>query len=371
MTIYITISFITLFLGRVICNGENVYIDNKNNTRALIALSLLLIVWSIVYTFRGIYVGGDAQVYFAKYKLIYQNDIELTTYFSQYRDIGFALLQYLCLKLSDGNWFVFQFVLAIFTYFPVIYTIYKHSEDILSSLLLYIFTMVFFSGFNGTKQAIAVSIIFYGYYEGFLKKKWIWFIISSLIAFSFHSTVILVIPFLLLSKYRINSRPVWITICVLIFSFFVIWDLWIYILAFLEGIGQIKLAKDYASVDASARGSSLLRTIVSFSPVLIASFNKKFLFEHNKKNENEMIILIFASLFTMLSMRYWIFSRMASYFNIVSIMFIPSLVNLLPAKNIKIGKILVCFMYFLFMVILLLHGDGHFYPYYFWRENEI
>ena len=365
MTVYIVTCVITLIIGNIIANKKNT-VAKINDYNIIILIGLLLVVWSSIYAFRGLYVGTDTYAYHRHFFLIPVLGNSFSSYVLLSRDIGFTCVQYLCYIFTGGNWFVYQYILGVLTYLPIIYVIYKNSDDVPLSLLLYIFTLSFHSGFNGTRQTIAVSIISFCYYEAFLKKEWIKALILTIIAFLFHSTVILIIPFLLLSQFKINSKLVKLTFVGLLISFIFLWDLWIYFIALLEGLGQTKLASDYANIDSSSRGSSLLRAIVVFSPALLAFFISKKI-QMSEKGENEMILIVFAGLFSLLSMKYWIFSRIALYFNIMTVLFIPRLINIIKVKNSIDLKFLIGITYFLYMVALLLHGDGHYYPYYFWE----
>lgn len=369
MTIYIVTCIFTLLLGNLAQNRNEIHVEKIVNNNSIIANGLLLILWSCVYAFRGLNVGADTYAYYRLYYLIPQLSENLYSYIFSSRDIGFTLIRYICYIFSGGSWLVYQFILGIITYLPIIYVINKYSDDVPFSLLLYIFTLSFFCGFNGTRQTIAVNIIALGYYEAFLKQNWKKVFIILIIAFLFHSTVILVIPFLYLSKFHINSKQIKIAILILIFSFIFLWDLWSYIIAFLDNVGQEKLAADYGNIDASSRGSSLLRAIVVFSPVVLAHFYQKKLFEENIESEKEMILIIFAGLFSLLSMKFWIFSRIALYFNIMTVMFVPRLLKNYSDKYQKLRKIIIGLAYFLYMIALLLHGDGHYYPYYFWWDK--
>lgn len=325
---------------------------------------LLLLVWCSVFAFRAVTVGTDAPGYYRTYMSIWNNNLTYSQFTAYQRDWLFNYLEFFCAKLSHGNWFFFQFIVAILTYGPFVLAAKRKSTDVASSLLLFIFTMLFFSGFNGMRQAIAESIVFYAYYDSLLERKYIKFAILILCAFGFHSSVLLALPFLLVSTLGLKNRFVrWSAVALVILYAFV-WQIWPYIIQFFEMIGQHKMAADYAEV-AIDKGSGLLRFVVAILPFFVGLWFKDRLMDEYDIVENELILCLFAGLFSLLSMRYWIFARVGGYFAIGRVMFLPKLKSVFSPRSLG-GAVILC-LYFAYMVAMLLHGEGHYYPYTFFN----
>ena len=325
---------------------------------------LILIVWCSVFAFRAITVGTDAPGYYRTFISIWNNNLSYSQFTAYQRDWLFNYLEFFSAKLSHGNWFFFQFVVALLIYAPVIHVIRKYSRDVTSSLLLYIFILRFYSGYNGMRQAIAASVVIYAYYDFLLKKDYKKFILLMIGAFGFHSSVLLAVPFLLISTLDLKNRLVrWSSLSLIVLYIFV-WQIWPFIIRFFEIIGQAKMAADYAEV-AVDNGSGLLRFIVAILPFLLGYLYRNTLYAEYDRVDNELILSLFAGLFMLLSMRYWIFARAGEYFAIGQVMLLPKLKSSFSSKGLGGGLILS--LYFAYMVAMLLHGEGFYYPYSFFK----
>lgn len=368
MTVYLLTIALTAILGaagsqsryvRVNLNGQEEYSWNS------IYSVLILIVWCSVFAFRAITVGTDAPGYYRTFTSIVDNNLSYSQFTAYQRDWLFNYLEFFSAKLSHGNWFFFQFVVALLIYAPVIHVARKYSSDVTSSLLLYIFILRFFSGYNGMRQAIAASVVIYAYYDFLLEKKYKKFILLMICAFGFHSSVLLAVPFILISTLDLRNRIVrWSSLSLIVLYVFV-WQIWPFIIRFFEMIGQAKMAADYAEV-AVDNGSGLLRFIVAMLPFLLGYLCRNVLYDEYDRVDNELILSLFAGLFMLLSMRYWIFARVSDFFAIGQVMLLPKLKSALSPKWLS-GGIILC-LYLAYMVAMLLHGEGHYYPYIFFNS---
>lgn len=367
MTVYfLTILFTAVFgiiasnrrMVRILQNGKEEYY-----TKSIIIL-FILATWVAVFACRGISVGADTSGYIYYFNDIIPSAISLTEFLSNQRDRLFGFLEYLCCRMFHGSWICFQIIVAILTYAPILKVLKNKADYLTSSLLLFFFTTSFFCGFNGMRQAIAMSISFYAYYTYFLEKKYIRYAFLLLIALGFHSSVLFVIPIHILSKFEIKGGVIKFAVIFILILFLFIWQIWPFIINFLESIGQIKMATDYAVV-AKNEGSSFLRFIVAFVPVGIGYIYKEKLEEQFSNVNNELILCLFGALFMLLSIRFWIFARVAAYFLLSQILFIPKLYNVFSKDSQKVGGAIILLLYFAYMVLLLIHGEGDYYPYYF------
>lgn len=365
MTVYLLTILFTAIFG-VVANDNRTVRINRNGKEEYhtenIFMLFILLTWVIVFAFRGISVGADTSGYIYYFNSIKSSDMSFAEFSANQRDWLFGYLEYFCCKIFNGSWVCFQIVVAIIIYVPILKILNKKAEYLLSSLLLFIFTISFFSGFNGMRQAIAMSMIFYAYYDFFLEKKYFKYIVFLLIAFGFHSSVIFVIPIHFLSRFEIKKYVVKFSVILTLLLFLFIWQIWPYLINFLVSIGQTKMASDYAEVSKND-GSGFLRFIVALAPVVIGYFYKEKLEEHFDNVNNELILCLFGALFMLLSTKYWIFARVSSYFSLSQILFIPKLYLIFSKDSRKMGCVIILFLYFSYMIALLLHGEGNYYPY--------
>lgn len=363
MTIYLVAIVLTAIIGAAGSQNRSVK-ANLNGTEeyswSRIYSALILIVWCSVFAFRATTVGTDAPGYYRTFTSIWDNNLSYSQFTAYQRDWLFNYLEFFSAKISRGNWFFFQFVVALLIYTPVIHVARKYSSDVTSSLLLFIFMLRFFSGYNGMRQAIAASVVIYAYYDFLLEKKYKQFVVFMLCAFGFHSSVLLAIPFILISTLDLRNRIVrWSSISLIVLFAFV-WQIWPFIIRFFVMIGQTKMAADYAEVTTD-NGSGMLRCVVAILPFLFGYLYRNTLYAEYDRVDNELILSLFAGLFMLLSMRYWIFARVGEYFAIGQVMLLPKLKSAFSSKGLG-GGVILC-LYFAYMVAMLLHGEGHYYPY--------
>lgn len=363
MTIYFFNIVLTSVLARLAqSRGEG----NINKRKWMNLFSfLILLTWVLIYSFRALRVGGDTSGYKVQYDWIQNRGFSLEFNLAYQRDIGFAFIQYICSKITNGNWFVYQFVMALLTYVPIIRIYYKHSSDFRLALLLYIFTLCFYHGFNGTRQSIAVGLCLLAFYDGLKERKWVKYFLTMLIAYSFHSTVLLVLPFHFYVAFKKDKRDSQIILILLVgvLSYFLLGGVWSRVISLLDSVGQDKLAADYSTF--SGHGSSVVRTVVSYAPVL-AILSVKREIRNRIIDDDELMMIVFATHFTLLSQKNWIFARMGLYFSIFIPIVLPKYINIYANNVRQTYRLFICTLYFLYMVFLLLHGEGQYYPYSFY-----
>jgi len=344
---------LTIVLTALIC-----LINTKR--KKTIAVVLLTILWGALYAFRY-YVGTDFESYFYMYQRI--GNQSLVAYMTSQRDTLFAAITYICHRLSNGNWIFYQSIVAMLIYVPVLIVFSDQNDDMTISCLLYIFTLSLFSGYNGARQEIALGITFLAYFRFYLRGKKFWYYLFMLLAFGFHSSVIFCLPIFYLSKKRFNLFSMMLVSAIFFIIYLFIWQLWPLLISFLRAIGQTKMAEDYAQV-AQDQGSGLLRLIVTAVPLLIGLWGETRLKVRFPNINNEIVLTLFSVLFMLLSMRYWIFARVAAYFALARLTLMPKLKYAFTSGGSR--NLFVFFMlglYFLYMILMLLHGEGHYYPY--------
>lgn len=363
MTIYLINIITTFLLGEISTSISRVKRDDQEVGQrkvSLFCVMCILLLWTLVYALRD-YVGSDYETYRLSFLAIGRKINELSEFIKGQRDILFGVYTYVCYRIFDGDWNIYLATLGIITYLPILVTLKKESISFEMSSLLYIFMMFFYSGYNGTRQSIAVSMAFMAYFLFFRHKKYKLYFIIMLIAYGFHATVLFVWPFHLLTLKGLRSRIFKYVVGFMLFAYVFLWNLWMYLIRFFEAIGQDKLAKDYAN--ATTNGSSFIRLTVYLLPVVIAVLFYKKIREKYQNVDCEIIFMILSAIFMLFSTKYWLFARIAEYFSIATILFIPKLECIFSQNSKVIGKLCIMLLYFMFMCMLLLSGEGNYYPY--------
>lgn len=359
MTVYLANIILTLIVAKA---AENAIFFKKihkkrNGEISTFCILLILSIWTFIYAYRGIEVGTDTSGYIGFYQLLKQSTQSYVEYLEIAAEPLFESIKYFCCKVLNMNWVFFAFTIAVLTYFPVIYTVKKEGKrNFCFSLLLYIFLMFYYSGFNAMRQAVAVSITFLSYYSFFKKKKYVKYFFCMFIAFNFHSTAVIAIPFHLISKLELKSKRLWAIIGVLVLSVFAFPVVWNYATSLLLVVG-----KDY--VDNSFSGSGYLRVVVCAVPVVIGLWKYRILKQVDEEIDQQIILLILATFLLVFSTNNWLFARVADYCYIFAILYIPKLQYIFTENSRRLGKVLIGGLYFLYMIALMLHGDANLYPY--------
>lgn len=359
MAVYFANIVLTLIIAKV---AENTVFFNKTHKKRKVEISMfyilcILCIWTFIYACRGGGVGTDTSGYIGFYQLLKQSTQSYVEYLETAAEPLFESIKYFCCKVLNMEWEFFAATIAILTYFPVIYTVKKEGKNnFCFSLLLYIFLMFYYSGFNAMRQAVAVSISFLSYYSFFQKKKYVKYFLGMFIAASFHSTAVIAIPFHLISKLELKSKRLWVIIGVLLMSVFAFPVVWNYATSIL-----LMMGKDY--VDNSFSGSGYLRVIVCAVPVIIGFWKYRILKKIDGEIDQQIILLILATFLLIFSTNNWLFARVADYCYIFAILYIPKLQYIFTENSNRLGKVLIEGLYFLYMVALMLHGDANLYPY--------
>jgi hypothetical protein len=362
MKVYLINIILTLVVGMLVPNYNirRMFGEEKYRTRKFYWLNIVVIgaLWIVIYALRyG--VGTDFFTYYNKFANI--GDMSLKSYVESQRDYLFASLEWVSHKVFRGNWIAYSVILGGLVYGPVLITLRKKSANFVISAMLYIFTLQFYSAFNGIRQAIAVSLLFMAHYLFLKEKKYRKYIVTCAIAYGFHSSAIFIIPFHIVSLKNLKSRAVKVTSAFIVFSYMFMWQLWAYLIEFLEIIGQTKMAEDYA--DATMNGSSYLRFFVYLLPALVGIFFYRTLKRRYEDIDSDLILTLFSALFMLASTKYWLFARIATYLGMSSILLIPRFDSIFTDGSKKMGKLLIGILYFLYMLVVLLSGEGNYVPY--------
>lgn len=345
----LVVSLLVMLSTRVyISYDKKIDLHNKRKLPNLFFISIALVCMMSVYSLRW-YVGSDFGNYY--YLYFYYGNMSVAEVIGV-RDWGFYIVSTFMYKIFPDNFIVYNYVLAALTFIPVMMTLRKNSTNFFFSVVLYITMMMYYSGFNGVRQAIAVSICFAAY-PLLVKKKWLLYIAVIILASTFHTTALLLIPLMFITARKAWSKISLIIIFLLLITIVFLPSLWTYVINFLEQIGQEKLADDYKNFKYSDEGIHILRLLVAATPVIFSLL----FYRRIKKNSFHIDVLINMSLlflvFMLFGTQMTVLSRLASYFGIFNILLIPELSKGFKTKDQKLFQIATITLFIIYMIILL------------------
>lgn len=178
--------------------------------KVLVFISAIILIFFAAN--RALDVGTDTYGYYTNFQFI---EFEGSSRTYQGIQIGwyyFNLFINSCFDYDIYMYIVYSIIIGL-----ICYVSYKESKLPLLSILLFILLYFYFHSFNGMRQYVAISIVFYAY--SYLakgnKKKYISVVcIASL----FHFTALLMLPLLYIDKVKISPFVVYIAV---VFSFII------------------------------------------------------------------------------------------------------------------------------------------------------
>jgi len=308
-------------------------------------------------------VGTDFYTYIDIYNVT--NSHSLAQILQYEKEVGFHLLTWLCNMIYPGNITFYNFIIGCLAYIPVIYALRKESEQFTLSIVLYILLNLYTFAFNGMRQAVAISITFAAY-PMLKNKKYLAYAILMFIAYEFHYTTLIVLPFFILVASDFKMKTKIIVEIALLFSVLFLDELWGMLMDMLEGIGQEKLVSDYDQAITSSYGVRPIRVIAALPPVICAFWRYSYV---NKERDNQrhyemyMHLSIYNVIFYVAGMQLVTLARFSAYFDIYNCMLLPMICrSFKTARERKLFTFAMLALYAL-MWIVLLHVDSDLLPF--------
>lgn len=369
MLVYITmivcVAMFSLFYNKfptIIRQYDGTIADHRIRKRCYFSPIFLLVLaaFMIPYVIRY-HVGTDFMAYYKFYE--WHTSYSMDRIMEQ-TDFGFYLLERVNYLVSDGNWYYHCFIIGLLIYVPILYNYMRFANNFSYAILIYIFFMQYYSGYNAVRQSIAVSLTVVAI-TLYLDHKRVLALVFLAIAYTFHSSVIIVFVLMLLAMFDYRNKLLTAIKAIMLFSVMVLPSLWGRIMSFLGSMGQDKLVEDYSDVDLSGdKGANFLRIAVYMVPVIIAFVFARKLMEYLETNRNfddvnirYMNFMInavqIATIFMFASMRYWIFARLATYFSVYIPLFLSYSYSVIDKKYQSMYKIISLILFFIYMYMLL------------------
>ena len=311
-------------------------------------------IWMIVVFFLFIYtatlrygIGFDYHSYESIfYNIQNLNMVEMLQYHLEY---GYVLLNKV-VSLVGGDYRIFLFVTAMIINGLVFYVIKKHSSDVWLSILIYLCLQHFAFTMNLMRQGLAFAIVFFSYH--FLVNREIRkYVITILIASSFHMSALIMLPFYYILQLKHSKKNI-ILISSVIIGIFINFD---FFMGLLVGTFFEKY-HNYIGSNVYWNGNSWKYLVfpiaiygISYLPIIF------------KKVQIDDILMnysYYTFVFSVMIAQHFILERLSIYFSIQLLILLPK-----TEKNryLSLGVILVCTGYFIFGYM---EGFHNVYPYY-------
>lgn len=147
----------------------------------------------ILSGYRDISVGTDTIGYFSHFETISSGYIIPV-------EPGWIYLNQFISTLG-GTYETFMIFISALILFPLLFIIYKTSNNPIFSVFLYYTTYLYFYSFNITRQALAITIVFLSFFFLLSKKKKILIPLGLiLLASTLHTSALIALPILVADK---------------------------------------------------------------------------------------------------------------------------------------------------------------------------
>lgn len=264
---------------------------------------------------------------------------------------------------TEFGYYLFCFVLSRFSSDPqtiiffsaalvnllVLKFIYKRSETVWLSVIIYITFMFFLSSVNAIRNSIAYTILLYSN-DYILKRKLKYFFLIVVLAGSFHFSALFYFPIYFLYQLDLNKRSIIIvSVTVLL------------LMSFLSPILTMLVAihprwSSYAENDfyQSAFANVLIFLVQSSLVLLAIKRESTSLSRLRGSNKLYMLLMLMSVIMAFCAIDVMMISRFVTIFSIISIIYIPNLLVIPGKKSLHTGWVsLVLIVSFTQMVVIL------------------
>lgn len=313
-------------------------IANDKKYRFL-AIFWILTATTILIVFSGFRGGsiGDTGMYKHTYSLYASNPNGVK--FD--RDPGFAILNLILIQFSTNpQTLVFVTSLIVNLFNMIVF--YKYSTYLELQIYLYIAAGYFTVTMNGIRQCLAAAILFISN-NLLIKGKFKLYLIIVLIVSTIHASALIMIPVYFIVRQKAWSKKVVIMIILATFGI-IFYNL---LSPILFKLLQNTQYGEYAEFKEG--GSSFIRTIVDFVPVILAYIKRKELEEIWTENNIFINMALLNLTFTAFGMYNWIFNRFNIYIQLYNFILIPYMIrNCFKGKEKRLLYFGVLACYFIF-----------------------
>ena len=317
-------------------------------------------LWYII-SFRDMSVGRDA--YGTQYNIFrhvaYGSFYDYKNYGSE---VGYFWLNRICAFFSDSYHLVL-IVTGSLSWGLFYKYIIDNSSSPVFSILIFFLSFGYFHQFNIMRQFIACGIILYGF-KYIKERKLIAYLITVMIAFSFHRIAVIGIVFYILYGIKINTR---IGIMIVLCSKVLLGSIRDVVGSFLAGTRYYSIFRDPRAYES---GYMILEIILSILIYIFAILVERNCDGLDSRDFNFNIWLsVIALIITLNSNVLPIPYRILWYVNLNNIVFVPQMIgSITKKKNVSIAKCSVLGVYFAYFSYEWITGVDAIQHYMLWKD---
>ncbi len=273
MNVYVINVILTFFWGLLFLRTSRGLGTGSAGKKSFCILAT--IQWILISGLRGLSVGADTYSYynrFEKTKLTPWNQLfnnfELVYVEDEGKDPGYSVFEKI-VQLFTDDYQVFLIIVAVIFFGAMGVWIYKNSENVFLSFIIFDAFMSSFFAVTGLRQTVAtVLVVFVG--SHFIKKRSFWaFLFVTIIAFTIHKSSICVLPFYFIANIDITRKYIALVLGSLPVLF-------VFRNQYFKFLGVVVGYEQYSAFDnRGAYGFSLMYIAVVIVSVLLLGYMKE------------------------------------------------------------------------------------------------
>lgn len=338
----------------------NYIISDKYKNKKLLLCCLYAVQWIIISGFRSYSVGADTLAYkihsfdsiqSKSWQYIFKQFVLYVKGAETIKDPGYMIVEKAYQAVFGGNYTGFLVFIACLFTIPMTIWIYKYSDNVCLSFMIYSALFYSFFAITGHRQTIASALVIFGGYECMKKNKIIPLLLLHVIAFFIHKSSICFIILYFVRFIKIDWLYWVVSIVGTVLCF-------IFRYRIMSFLGRIMRYESYTDQfeGAGAYTFTLCLSLIVLATVLL--YNRMRIGVDVKYAISATSLALF---FTPLTFIDPSAMRVVQYFSVFIMILIPKIIQCFKEKDRAIIN-LVCYV-FLFAYIVFKTGD---YSFVFW-----
>lgn len=337
--IYLINAFLILFW--------NLVISERYKNKKLILCCLYALQWIIISGFRSYSVGADTYAYKIQFATIEKKSwTYIIDIFLKYingvegiKDPGYMFIEKLYQSIFGFGYTGFLvFIACVFT-IPLAIWVYRYSDNVCLSFMIYSALFYSFFAITGHRQTIASALVIFGGYECMKKNKIVPLLLLHIVAFFIHKSSICFIILYFARFIKINKLYLAITSICILLSF-------IFRNQLMSLLGSIMGYEQYSEQFEGA-GAYTFTAFLSMIYIATIILYKQIAIDEDVKFE--IVAVSLALFFTPLTFVDPNAMRVVQYFSIFILLLLPKLLNALDSQSKSIINV-CCYLILLFFI---------------------
>lgn len=318
---------------------------------------IFILLLSLIEGCRDLTIGTDLDVYGIRYFEDARRSHHLIKYISELEgEWGYHTFMWLCARLSSDI-HVMLFVSALLKIVLASVAYLKMRNQLNPTLLMFSYLCFsYVTGFNIMRQALAASIVIFAL-PYLLERKWIPYLILSLLAMTLHSSAFMSIVLAALYFVTKMKGGIWLSLIIIA----IIYSFSFAIMAYIQ-ILDLGLYSDKASLYLEKEGVTTAKSNIVIACLCILFVLRYRSYLKTNHSFDYFFLLVVTSLFlTFMSSYFEVAVRLSWYiFYLLGLMYTIIIKKLSKRRLLSMTYIVIFVMYFM---LEALHGLGNCLPY--------